>query len=108
MPNRRQRTVRLVQLEALVAFADCGNMTKAGKELQINKSTVGRYIVDLEIWLSCLLVSEGELTADGVAFVPVARSIIAALYGAQNSTTEPGRSSVPPAPASAAGLDPYS
>ena len=79
MSRKRVTSPRLIQLEAFVAAAERGSMVDAARTLGLDRSSVSRYITELEEWLSRPLTTGDvplELTAFGRAFLPKAKEVI--------------------------------
>lgn len=86
MSNKRISSLRFFALEAFLAAAEAGDQRQAAAQLGVDRSSISRNITDLETWLGKLLFTDDlprELTADGLAFLPVAQEIVRLLYDAQ-------------------------
>lgn len=83
--------LRLIWLEAFVQVAETGKRTAAAAEMGINQGTVTKHIQNLERWLggghSRMLMVDNvwpvSLTAEGEAFLPVARQVLGVLREAK-------------------------
>lgn len=75
--------LKLAQLRALVAIADCGNFSEAAMELNLSQSTVSHAIANLEDELGVVLLQRGRhgarLTPVGERITPHARAVLAVL-----------------------------
>lgn len=79
MTKERSDFAKLTWIEPFVAAAAYGNYSDAGMQLGINATTVSRSVVQLEKWLSRVLITTDvpfDLTEDGEAFVPVALRLV--------------------------------
>ena len=84
--------LRLIWLEAFVRVADTGKRTAAAAEMGINQGTVTKHIQNLERWMgggdhSRVLMMDNvwpvSLTAEGEAFLLVARQVLELLREAK-------------------------
>lgn len=70
------------QLEYFLKLAECGNFSKAAKELYLAQPSLSQSIQNLESELNVVLFNRGSrhltLTAEGKAFVETAKKILAA------------------------------
>lgn len=84
--------LKLAQLRALVAIADCGNFSEAAMELDLSQSTVSHAIANLEEELGIVLLQRGrhgaKLTPVGERITSHARGVLALL---ENIATEADR-----------------
>ena len=64
--------LKLSQLRALVAIADCGNFSEAALHLGVNQSTVSHAIATLETQLGVVLLNRGRY---GAKLTPVGKQI---------------------------------
>jgi DNA-binding transcriptional LysR family regulator len=75
--------LKLSQLRALVAIADCGNFSEAGLELDLSQSTISHAIANLEDELGVVLLQRGrhgaQLTPIGERITLYARQVLALL-----------------------------
>jgi len=75
--------LKLAQLRALVAIADCGNFSEAAMELDLSQSTVSHAIANLEDELGIVLLQRGrhgaKLTPVGECITQHARGVLALL-----------------------------
>jgi DNA-binding transcriptional LysR family regulator len=75
--------LKLAQLRALVAIADCGNFSEAAMELDLSQSTVSHAIANLEAELGIVLLQRGRhganLTPVGERITHHARGVLALL-----------------------------
>lgn len=79
MSSHRVKTLRLVWIEAFIALAEHGSFTVAAGNLGVSQPSMSRYIDHLQRWLRKVVITGGEsptLTADGEAFLLVARQIV--------------------------------
>lgn len=70
--------LRLVWLETFLAVCEHGTYSKAAVQLGVHQTSVTRYMKALSVWLRSPLFLTYEpitLTAEGKAFVPVARDV---------------------------------
>jgi DNA-binding transcriptional LysR family regulator len=70
--------LKLAQLRALVAIADCGNFSEAAMELDLSQSTVSHAIANLEDELGIVLLQRGR---HGAKLTPVGERITAHARG---------------------------
>ncbi len=73
--------LKLSQLRALVAVADCGNFSEAALELELSQSTVSHAIATLETELGVTLLNRGRY---GANLTPVGERIVAQARQVQN------------------------
>ncbi|NJO79725.1 MAG: LysR family transcriptional regulator [Cyanobacteria bacterium RM1_2_2] len=66
-------SIKLSQLRALVAIADCGNFSEAALRLGISQSAVSHAIASLETQLGVILLSRGR---HGATLTPVGRGVL--------------------------------
>lgn len=100
MSSLRVATLRLCWLEAFVTVAEQENISAAARELNLDQSTVTRYLQRLENWLGKKLIKPGAindpqnpgvsigLTDEGREFHTTASHAIAALSGARSEAAE--------------------
>ncbi|HEY7297847.1 MAG TPA: LysR family transcriptional regulator [Xanthobacteraceae bacterium] len=62
-PDRVGRRIKLRQLEALFAVAECGTMGKAAERLALSQPVISKAIADLERTLGARLLDRGPLGA---------------------------------------------
>lgn len=78
--------LNLLELEQLVAFADCGTLSKAAEELHISQPTITRTMKNIETAFGVPLFVRGknkiELNETGKRAVEYARSLLAASQNA--------------------------
>lgn len=96
MSSLRVATLRLCWLEAFVAVSEQENISAAARELNLDQSTVTRYLQRLESWLGKKLIKPGAindpqnpglsigLTEEGLKFHTTASKTIAILSGARS------------------------
>jgi DNA-binding transcriptional LysR family regulator len=81
------RNLKLSQLQAFVAVADCQSFSAAALELELSQSTVSHAIASLEATLGVPLLQRGRqgasLSPIGTALLPKARQVLALLLDMQ-------------------------
>lgn len=79
--------LKISQLQAFVAVAECGNFSQAAFQLGLSQSTISHAIATLEDELGILLLSRGrhgaQLTPEGEQVIAEARQVLALLEAMQ-------------------------
>lgn len=79
--------IKLSQLRALVAVADCGNFTEAAIQLNVSQSAISHAIASLEEELGIILVARGR---HGATLTPVGQTILSDAQAIMHSIEEIG------------------
>ncbi|MGP1371305.1 MAG: LysR family transcriptional regulator [Almyronema sp.] len=89
MSKAHHSGLKLSQLRALVAVADCGNFGEAAWQLGLTQPTISHAIASLEEELGVILLSRGrygaQLTPAGTAITQQAQEILRLLEGMQQT-----------------------
>ena len=92
MGRKAEESLRLIWIETFLAVHDHGSFSKAAKHLNLSQPTVSRHVQAIHLWLRSPPFSSAvpvTLSAEGEAFVPIARQVCELLQRSRGPLPDP-------------------